>query len=98
MIDRAALEHALLVHGSLDWDEHDIGIFADELINDSALDSPAAFAHVIWTMGAVKDHEGCRYGGEDANDGDYSNECAECEAYLRELGVRVIAAMEGTKR
>jgi hypothetical protein len=90
-LDRKALESALLTHGPLSWDEHDIGIYADEAL-DADADTPESMAHIFWTMGANKEHDGCPYAPDgDGSDGDYSNRCAECEEYLTELSRKVLA-------
>jgi hypothetical protein len=89
--DRGRLVSALSVHGHDDWDEDEIALYADAILDmvDIPLDAQSV-AHVVWTMGAGKKHSGCRYDGPDANDGDYTNSCTECEEWLTGIATRVL--------
>lgn len=94
MTERTVIESALLSHTPDGWDEHDIGIMADDLediLDDLDRDG---LAHRLWAMGAVAEHEGCRYA--DGCDADYENECGPCEDYLRSVAERVLSTLRFT--
>lgn len=67
------------------WDEHDIGIAADAVVEADDHDD---IAHVLWSMGMSAEHDDCPY-ADGEGDADYSNDCPTCEAHLERVGGRI---------
>lgn len=94
---REEIVSVLFAEAQRGWDENDIGIAADAVVEADDHDD---IAHVLWSMGMGTDHDDCPY-ADGEGDADYSNDCPTCEAHLERVGGRireVYAAMkqEGT--
>lgn len=84
---RDGIVHVLFDEAQHGWDEHDIGITADAVVEADDHDD---IAHVIWSMGMRAEHDDCPY-TDGEGDADYSNECPTCEAHLDRVGARIRA-------
>lgn len=93
---RDQIVHVLFEEAQRGWDENDIGIAADAVIEADENDD---VAHVLWSMGMSAEHEDCPY-ADGEGDADYSNECPTCEAHLERVAERIrgVVGQEGEQQ
>lgn len=93
---RDQVVQVLFEEAQLGWDENDIGIAADAVVEADDHDD---LAQILWSMGMSAEHTGCPY-ADGEGDADYSNDCPTCQVHLDRVAARIrgVVGQEGESR